>query len=90
MPVKSITPAVRLDPKLATGRLGNGEVQRAIVKVLTAAQKPMRPVAIQRSAEQLLGREVSMHSIYWCLSTGARAKKPRFVRVAYSEYFCVQ
>jgi hypothetical protein len=63
-------------------RLGNGVVQRAIVKVLGATDQPMRLAEVHLAVEGLLGRTVSKDSINWCLSTGVRGKEPRFERVA--------
>lgn len=61
-------------------RLGNGVVQRAVVKVLAAAQRPMRGPEVRAAVESLLGHPVSKDSISWCLAAGARRKEPRFVR----------
>jgi len=63
-------------------KLGNGVVQRAIVKVLAAADRPMRLAEVLTAVEGLLGQPVSRNSIFWCLSTGARGMEPRFERVA--------
>lgn len=63
-------------------KLGNGVVQRAIVKALVAAERPMGLAEVQTEVESLLGQSVSLNSIKWCLSTGARGGKPRFERVA--------
>lgn len=62
-------------------RLGNGVVQAAVVKVLAAADRPMRMAEVRTAVDALLGRPVSKDSINWCLSTGARGKEPRFERV---------
>lgn len=70
----------------ASRRLGNGVVQRAVVKVLAAAQRPMRGPEVRAAVERLLGHPVSKDSIAWCLSAGARGEKPRFERVAYGRY----
>lgn len=66
----------------ASGRLGNGVVQRAVVKVLVAARRPMRAPEVHAVVEDLLGRPVSKDSISWCLAAGARGKEQRFDRVA--------
>ncbi len=71
---------------MAMGRLGNGEMQRAVVKVLEAANGPMRGADIHRAVERLLGRPVSKNSVSWCLLAGVRAKEPRFERVSYGTY----
>lgn len=63
-------------------RLGNGVVQRAVVKVLAASQRPMRGAEVWAAVVALLGHPVSKASVSWCLSTGARAEEPRFERVA--------
>lgn len=74
------------EPQTATGRLGNGVVQRAVIKVLAAADEPMRGADIHRAVERLLGRPVSKNSVNWCLLAGVRAKEPRFERVSYGCY----
>jgi len=86
LPDEPIEPRVRPAPQPATGRLGNGVVQRAVVKVLAAAQQPAEIAAVHAAVESLLGRSVSKHSIYWCLSAGARGKAPRFERIAPGVY----
>jgi hypothetical protein len=63
-------------------RLGNGVVQRAVVKVLAAATRPLTVLEAQVAVADLLGHSVSKGSINYCLSTGARGKTPRFERVA--------
>jgi hypothetical protein len=67
-------------------RLGNGVVQRTVVKVLEAANEPMRGADIHQAVEGLLGHPVSKDSVSCCLSTGARSKQPRFERVACGYY----
>jgi hypothetical protein len=86
LPDESIQPSRRPEPQVATGRLGNGVVQRAVVKVLAAAGGPMRGADIHMAVERLLGHSVSKNSVSWCLATGARAKESRFERVAYGCY----
>lgn len=81
-----IESSVRSEPPMAMGRLGNGEMQRAVVKVLEAANGPMRGADIHRAVEHLLGRSVSKNSVSWCLLAGVRAKEPRFKRVSYGCY----
>jgi hypothetical protein len=63
-------------------RLGDGVVQRAVIKALVAADQPMGLTEVHLAVEGLLGRTVSKDSIKWCLSTGVRGKEPRFERVA--------
>jgi hypothetical protein len=86
LPDELIEPAVQPEPQMATGRLGNGVVQRAVIKVLAAACGPMRGANIHLAVERLLGRPVSKHSVSWCLCVGVRAKEPRFERVSYGCY----
>ena len=86
LPDEPIESSIRPEPQVATGRLGNGVVQRAVVKVLVAAGGPMRGADIHLAVERLLGYPVSKHSVSWCLGAGARAKEPRFERVAYGRY----
>ena len=68
-------------------RLGNGVVQRAIVKTLATSDEPMRLAAIHTAVEALLGQVVSKESVGWCLRTGCRGDKPRFERAEYG-YYC--
>jgi hypothetical protein len=86
LPDEPIEPSLRPEPQVATGRLGNGVVQRAVVKVLAAAGAPMRGADIHLAVERLLGHHVSKNSVSWCLAAGARAKESRFERVAYGRY----
>lgn len=86
LPDEPIEPTVHPEPQVATGRLGNGVVQRAVVKVLAAAGGPMRGAEIHLAVERLLGHPVSKNSVSWCLGAGARAKVPRFERVAHGFY----
>jgi hypothetical protein len=69
-----------------TGRLGNGVVQRAVVRVLAATDAVMRGADIHRAVERLLEHPVSKDSVSWCLASGVRGKEPRFERVAYGRY----
>jgi hypothetical protein len=67
-------------------RLGNGVVQRAVVKVLSDASRPMRAPEVHEAVEGLLGHTVSRGSVSWCLAAGARGEAQRFVRVARERY----
>jgi len=67
-------------------RLGNGVVQRAVIKTLVEAGRPMDVGEVHRAVEQLVGRPVSLDLVSSCLSTGARAAPPRFERVARGRY----
>jgi hypothetical protein len=62
----------------ASRRLGNGVVQRAVVKVLAAASGPMRGADMHQAVERLLWRPVSKNSVSWSLAADARSKEPRF------------
>jgi hypothetical protein len=70
----------------ASRRLGNGVVQRAVVKVLAVASSPMRDADVHRAVEQLLGRPVSKNSVSWSLAADARSKEPRFERTTRGHY----
>jgi hypothetical protein len=72
--------------ELALRRLGNGVVQRAVVKVLVVALRPMRGLEVQIAVEDLLGHPVSEHSISSCLASGVRRKEPLFARVTRGRY----
>ena len=67
-------------------RLGNGVVQRALIKALAVAGRPMGVCEAQTAVEALLGHGVSRDSVNSCLSTGARGARPRFRRVASGRY----
>jgi hypothetical protein len=78
-PIKA---TVRLEPQLEVGRLGNGVVQRAVVKVLASAQRPLTVLEAQAAVVDLLGHPVSKGSVNCCLSTGALGDEPHLERVA--------
>ena len=63
-------------------RLGNGVVQRAVIRVLAAAGDALSVADVHSAVEERLGRRVSKDSVNSCLSTGARGAKPRFERMA--------
>jgi hypothetical protein len=69
-----------------TRRLGNGVIQRALVKALTAAGRPMGVAEAQMAVEALLDHNVSRDSVNSCLSTGARGLPPSFQRVGPGRY----
>jgi hypothetical protein len=72
--------------QLAQRRLGNGVIQRAVIRVLGDADEPMRTGEIQAGVERLLGHPVAKESVSWSLRTGSRGAKPRFERVGYATY----
>jgi hypothetical protein len=86
LPDEPIAPTTLPEPELPTGRLGNGEVKRAVVKALAEADRPMRGADIHLAVERLLGRPISKNSVGWCLAAGAKGKEPRFKRVAVGCY----
>jgi hypothetical protein len=90
LPDEPIEPTVCPEPQAETGRLGNGEVQRAVVKVLAAADGPVRVADIHLAVERLLGRAVSKESVSCCLRKGVRGSEPRFERVAVGYYQLVR
>ena len=69
-----------------TKRPGNGVVQRALVKALMAAGRPMRVGEAQMAVEALLGHNVSRDSVNSCLSSGACGLPPSFQRVGPGRY----
>jgi hypothetical protein len=77
---RELRESVVMEP--ASRRLGNGVVQRAVVKVLVAAEWPMRAPEVRAAVEDLPGHPVSKDSISWCLAAGARGKEQQFERVA--------
>jgi len=67
-------------------RLGNGVIQRPVVNALTRADCPMDIGEAHAAVEELLGHSVPRGSITSCLSTGARAGRLGFDRVARGRY----
>jgi len=65
-----------------THRAGNGVIQRAVIKALSEADRPMDVGEARTAVEGLLGYPVSRDSVCSCLSTGARSREPQFERVA--------
>ncbi len=92
LPDGPIAPAARgsVTPEPVLRRLGNGVVQRAVVKVLAASDAPMRLAHIRAGVAARLGQSVSYESVSWCLRTGCGGDKPRFERVAYGRYQLVR
>lgn len=82
LPDEPIKATASPEPQLDLGRLGNGVVQRAVVKVLASAQRPLTVPETQTAVVDLLGHPVSKGSINCCLSTGVMGDEPRFERVA--------
>ena len=62
-------------------RLGNGVVQRAVVKALSEAGGAMRLSDIHGAVERLVGQRVSIESVSWCLRTDANGGALQFERV---------
>jgi hypothetical protein len=77
---------MQAQPQPEQRRLGNGVVQRAVVRVLGDADGPMRTGEVQAGVERLLGRPVAKESVSWSLRTGSRGTRPRFECVAYATY----
>jgi len=67
-------------------RLGNGVVQRALIKALVEAGLAMSVGEAHAAAEALLGHRVSRGSVSSSLSTGARGTRRRFERVERGRY----
>jgi hypothetical protein len=61
-------------------------VQRAVIEALVEADRPMGVREARTAVERLLGHPVSRDSVSSCLSTGARAARLRFERVAPGRY----
>jgi len=80
-------PRCRLEAEASKAlRLGNGVVQRAVIKALALAARPLGVSEAQTSVEAALGHPVSKDSVNSCLSTGVRGAQPRFQRVAPGRY----
>lgn len=71
-------------------RLGNGVVQRAVIKTLAASDVPMQLAVIHAAVEGMLGHVVSKESVSWCLRTGCGGDEPRFERASRSYYRLVR
>jgi hypothetical protein len=84
-PDEPLEPIERPAQEPETGRLGNGVVQRPVVKVL-AAGGAMRTADIHLAVERLLGRAVSKESVSCALRKGIRGAEPRFERVTVGCY----
>jgi hypothetical protein len=65
-----------------TERLGNGVVQRAVIRVLAGADRALSVADLQGGVEERLERPVSKDSVRSCLSSGARGADPSFERTA--------
>jgi hypothetical protein len=78
--------ATQPQSQAALSRLGNGVVQRAVMRVLGDAGGPMRTGEVQAGVERLLGRPVAKESVSWSLRTGSRGATSRFECVAYATY----
>jgi hypothetical protein len=63
----------------APRRLGNGEIQRAVIAALESAERPLRVTEVRVAAERCLRKPVSASSVNACLSVGAR-RPGRFER----------
>jgi hypothetical protein len=86
LPDEPLEPTERPTTPPARGRLGNGEVKRAVIKALTEADRPLRATNIHLAVERLLGHPISKNSVGWCLAAGAKGKEPRFERVGLGTY----
>jgi transposase InsO family protein len=85
LPDEPLEPIEGPAPESETGRLGNGVVQRAVVKVL-AEGGAMRTADIHLAVERLLGRAVSKESVSSALRKGIREPEHQFERVAVGCY----
>jgi hypothetical protein len=61
-------------------------VLQAVVRILQAAEGPMRACEVYAGVRDVLGDKVSKDSVVSCLSTGVREDRPRFERVALGTY----
>jgi hypothetical protein len=77
----------RLASEASKGRrAGNGVIQRAVIRVLGEADRPMDVGDAHIAVEGLLGYPVSRDSVNSCLSSGARGARPNFQRVGPGRY----
>jgi hypothetical protein len=84
--VPAVAPARREQRWPRSGRLGNGEVQRAVTRALSTAGRPLHVAAIVDLVEADLGFEVSRDSVKCCLMAGIRGAAPLFERVERGSY----
>jgi hypothetical protein len=68
------------------GRRKFGNVNAAIVQVLTEAQAELWVKEIWASVERLVGSSVSRHSVKSYLHRGSNGSKPIFERVSHGRY----
>ena len=69
----------------APRRLGNGELQSGVIRILEAADRPLRVGEVRLAVERCLRKPVSASSVNACLSVGAR-RAGRFERVGAGLY----
>jgi hypothetical protein len=65
----------------APRRLGNGELQSAVIRILESAGRPLGIREVQLAEERLLRKAVSESSVNACLSVGV-TRTGQFERVA--------
>lgn len=74
------------DRPVPEARAGNGVIQRAVIRVMRDADRPMDVGDAHIAVEGLLGYRVSRDSVNSCLSSGARGVRPNFQRVGPGRY----
>jgi hypothetical protein len=79
-------PEVQVQSESPQRRHGNGVVQRAVMRVLSDADGPMKTGAVHAGVEALLKHPVSKESVSWVLRMKSRGEDRRCERVAYATY----
>ena len=65
---------------------GPPQVLTAVLRVLAAADRPMRACEIHRAAERLTGEPLLWASVKAALAAGTTGVSPRFRRMSYGVY----
>lgn len=71
-------------------KLRNGLVPRAIEKVLSEADGPMRVRDIHAAVEDMLGSAVPFPSVNCWLSKGVQGDRPRLARLGHGRYRLIE
>jgi hypothetical protein len=79
------SPELELQPQSQI-RPRAGAVQRAVIQVLAAAERPLRAREIHAAAEQLAGMPLSWNTVKDCLHKNARRRDSPIGRVSHGCY----
>lgn len=70
-------------------RLRQGQIEAAVVSVLSSTNRALRVGEVVMRVEARLGQPVSRDTVNSCMSTCCRGKKPKFRRVGVGMYRAV-